>query len=270
MSTASNAQDFNPRSPCGERLFLHIGFLLPTIFQSTLPVRGATRSRVYRWLSIRNFNPRSPCGERLAGMSEDNARLLISIHAPRAGSDGVGSSKGQTEQISIHAPRAGSDVPGRVGGTMNVNFNPRSPCGERHGRLEWLRAEISFQSTLPVRGATTGLQGLPWHDRDFNPRSPCGERPGYDAVVLQIPHFNPRSPCGERPGVRGNAAASGWNFNPRSPCGERLGSANKLGAFFDFNPRSPCGERPEYKHNDSLLIDFNPRSPCGERRCAGK
>ncbi len=78
---------FNPRSPCGERLF---GFLsgfrvyqfqstLPVRgatdafafvdnmveFQSTLPVRGATSTYVINPARMDYFNPRSPCGERL-------------------------------------------------------------------------------------------------------------------------------------------------------------------------------------------------------------
>ena len=34
---------FNPRSPCGERHQRMIRMLDPTVFQSTLPVRGATQ-----------------------------------------------------------------------------------------------------------------------------------------------------------------------------------------------------------------------------------
>ena len=34
------------------------------VFQSTLPVRGATRRRRAPQPALRNFNPRSPCGER--------------------------------------------------------------------------------------------------------------------------------------------------------------------------------------------------------------
>ena len=57
------------------------------LFQSTLPVRGATMAKIL--------------GELYPS---------ISIHAPRAGSDG-GNAKyaGSDLDISIHAPRAGSD-----------------------------------------------------------------------------------------------------------------------------------------------------------------
>ena len=62
--------------------------------------------------------------------------MVISIHAPRAGSDnGADYERPLTYDISIHAPRAGSDIPQTMGGM--------SPA--------------IFQSTLPVRGATTSL-----------------------------------------------------------------------------------------------------------------
>ena len=83
---------FNPRSPCGER-----------------PIMVAAASRV-----LLHFNPRSPCGERLC---------------PPEG--GV-----KVEVISIHAPRAGSDF---------ASF-----------RAE--KCKKIFQSTLPVRGATQMLR----------------------------------------------------------------------------------------------------------------
>ena len=35
-----------------------------------------------------------------------------------------------------------------------ANFNPRSPCGERPYRMNWDNSVFTFQSTLPLRGAT--------------------------------------------------------------------------------------------------------------------
>ena len=58
------SRHFNPRSPCGERRRATRSQRSSARFQSTLPVRGATRSIALR----RN-------------------RSAISIHAPRAGSD---------------------------------------------------------------------------------------------------------------------------------------------------------------------------------------
>ena len=79
---------FNPHSPCGERLDSIFHPTRLTIFQSTLPLRGATRRR--------------------SGTAQ---RGHISIHTPLAGSDGAESaqSAGHVE-ISIHTPLAGSDT----------------------------------------------------------------------------------------------------------------------------------------------------------------
>ena len=126
-------------------------------FQSTLPARGATRPK---------------CSQLLL--------VGISIHAPRTGSDldryeGVPHyytfqstlpARGATRsretakfpnQISIHAPRTGSDRYHFFRRLSNVNFNPRSPHGERHGVSFSSATDWTFQSTLPARGATSKL-----------------------------------------------------------------------------------------------------------------
>ena len=43
----------------------------------------------------------------------------------------------------------------RDGGSYIQNFNPRSPCGERHPGDRYYGTNWIFQSTLPVRGATS-------------------------------------------------------------------------------------------------------------------
>ena len=57
-----------------------------------------------------------------------------------------------------------------------------------------------FQSALPLRGAT-GRVFLPLHKSNFNPRSPCGERHSNSPLKIFSFNFNPRSPCGERLGL---------------------------------------------------------------------
>ena len=103
--------NFNPRSPCGERLDGDMFFQRLEPFQSTLPLRGATS--VLRKLQIRRkyFNPRSPCGERLKWYRK-------------------------------------GEMPGEY-------FNPRSPCGERQMTSDVFGVTTTFQSTLPLRGATS-------------------------------------------------------------------------------------------------------------------
>ena len=218
---------------------------------------------------------------------------------------------GTGRHISIHAPRAGSDVCRKNPCSDSKNFNPRSPCGERPWR-QWkssrfnyfnprspcgerrgggyaaVRPINTFQSTLPVRGATKVLRSVPESKLNFNPRSPCGERHPCCSVKRARGDFNPRSPCGERR-VRDGADPAAADFNPRSPCGERLVFGTSLFCLKAFQSTLPVrgATRARVYDNAPLIISihapragsdpicclklcmiqhFNPRSPCGERQ----
>ena len=147
--------------------------------------------------------------------------LRISIHAPRAGSDKktrlsrcmtvlfqstlpvrgatlARDALGRKPEISIHAPRAGSDISFNAQYRKDADFNPRSPCGERLEQSKKEYEKYIFQSTLPVRGATSDISERITENFNFNPRSPCGERLFRRTGKKARKHFNPRSPCGER------------------------------------------------------------------------
>ena len=124
-------RNFNPRSPQGERR----QFIIPHAdnggFQSTLPAGGAT------FLLFCSLPP-----------------LVISIHAPRRGSD--------LPRILISfvlsrfqstLPAGGATLLGGILANKQQHFNPRSPQGERQARIRRDHAEVHF-----------------------NPRSPQGER----------------------------------------------------------------------------------------------
>ena len=103
-------EDFNPRSPSGERQQVPMCDLFRLQFQSTLSKRRATNSVcVAANYSSSYFNPRSPSGERQT-LSQNLANRNI---------------------ISIHALQAESDE--KIGNTVYFknDFNPRSPSGER-------------------------------------------------------------------------------------------------------------------------------------------
>ena len=149
-----HANYFNPRSPRGERLKRFCKKSLIFLFQSTLPARGAT--------------PVTKLCTR---------KVLISIHAPREGSDEQKNVLHGVPYISIHAPREGSDLD-----ILTVSANP-----------------YEFQSTLPARGATIDafFAVLGWHISIHAPREGSDL---YDVGGLAfLVYFNPRSPRGERP-----------------------------------------------------------------------
>ena len=109
---------------------------------------------------------------------------MISIHAPRAGSDAYWGNDDPFNGISIHAPRAGGDRKRGFDVFAGYKFQSTLPVRGATIKISGHRPIASrFQSTLPVRGATGSQRsGLPKR-KDFNPRSPCGERHGF-AVFL--------------------------------------------------------------------------------------
>ena len=204
-----------------------------------------------------DFNPRSPCGERPSSVSGLPQIGQISIHALLAESDPANSGNLPFKWISIHALLAESDHICCHKITSLINFNPRSPCGERH----------------PSPGSSPGP--LP----NFNPRSPCGERlgdkrPNTDLRQISIHallaesdqrcrdwrtgsyYFNPRSPCGERP-KSGRMHPADYLF--QSTLSLRRATGQGIVAVCvsdDFNPRSPCGERPDDIATESTIFLF--------------
>ena len=78
--------------------------------------------------------------------------------------------------ISIHAPRMGSDECDEGGGRCGVYFNPRSPDGERLARHSHRLARNHFNPRSPD-GERRSRSRVRRAGGNFNPRSPDGERP---------------------------------------------------------------------------------------------
>ena len=149
-----------------------------------------------------------------------------------------------TRSISIHAPRVGSDIP--LSGIA--------------------QGEYQFQSTLPVWGATSGINQIGNVLTDFNPRSPCGERLGNFTYRRVIIYFNPRSPCGERQDNRARVLI----YRCISIHAPRVGSDDQKSRNSTNNKKFQStlpvwGATVFYSPVFSIFYHFNPRSPCGER-----
>ena len=149
MATLSKASG-NGRSPYGERLKQGVANSLIFEFQSTLPVRGVTRKAsgtVAQKPIFQSTLPSLPAppAER------------ISIHAPRTGSDDLPGYGQRRAEISIHAPRTGSDS-SPCTGHLRASISIHAPrTGSDLLRWHWTHGPYGFQSTLPVRGATSAL-----------------------------------------------------------------------------------------------------------------
>ena len=125
---------FNPRSPHGERRDFFRRFTMQQAFQSTLPARGATFSDS-SVLKSSVFQSTLPARGATCWVSPFESRSASNFN-PRSphGERPAGSarSRAEAQAISIHAPRTGSDD----------SFDDYSVT------------RVSFQSTLPARGAT--------------------------------------------------------------------------------------------------------------------
>ena len=148
-------------------------------FLSTLPARGATRRRVEYLYEICRFLSTLPARGATVYFSFATDHAIISIHAPREGSDRGSTSRaffrryfyprsprgerqighpggqlGHLRHISIHAPREGSDA-GLNDDIAGVGISIHAP---REGSDSHLAGPDLlygiFLSTLPARGAT--------------------------------------------------------------------------------------------------------------------
>ena len=186
---------------------------------------------------------------------------VISIHAPRMGSDHLLAQQVDDRLISIHAPRMGSDPSSTRAYSTSTNFNPRSPDGERLPASEPIMPLSAFQSTLPGWGAT-GPDAVSGHDIEyFNPRSPDGERPCSPQMPRASRRFQSTLPGWGATLCFGMATTLPPNFNPRSPDGERPGHATIPPIRYYFNPRSPDGERlvPRVRRPENGISIHAPR-----------
>ena len=153
LATPGTPSNFNPRSPCGERPGTTGQTRTVWRFQSTLPVWGATNAQgtITRADLFQSTLP--VWGATLSRLEALEARLFQST-LPVWGATLVSNPHPGQTIISIHAPRVGSDRCRSAACRWCGNFNPRSPCGERPRHRETTYDDEGFQSTLPVWGAT--------------------------------------------------------------------------------------------------------------------
>ena len=146
-----------------------------------------------------HFNPRAPYGARRPDRWRSCGPAYFNPRAPYGARLQVQILIRTDKIISIHAPHTGRDwlmVPGIL--------------------YTW-----EFQSTRPIRGATSG-SCTSWPTvRYFNPRAPYGARPPTSLTPSRPAYFNPRAPYGARR-ARAASLVSSPNFNPRAPYGARL------------------------------------------------
>ena len=172
-----------------------------------------------------------------------NLRHHISIHAPLAGCDLIKCSSVNPRCISIHAPLAGCDLaPVRYAHGQSY-FNPRTPCGVRHGHYHRERAGCGISIHAPLAGCDVLRKAHRAGQHGISIHAPLA---GCDSTVSK---YETKSSY----------------FNPRTPCGVRRMITSKRNPHRDFNPRTPCGVRQGIRRYRLWHVYFNPRTPCGVR-----
>ena len=191
----------------------------------------------------------------------------ISIHALLAESDLGILGRRLWYRISIHALLAESDAALSGGTLSDVDFYPRSPCGERLELAFLAINPITFLSTLSLRRATLiDLVDSPIAKISIHALLAESDAPRRGTATCRR-DFYPRSPCGERP-------------VPRRGAGHVLAiSIHALLAESDITTATHTTATTKFLSTLSLrratnvacgdwheLRDFYPRSPCGERQ----
>ena len=194
-------------------------------------------------------------------------KVRISIHAPHAGRDNLSRFALNTAlRFQSTRPMRGATAAGRAPQPQAQHFNPRAPCGARpegavqhdrvilisihapHAGRDLIRAAVmannlTFQSTRPMRGATSAAIRRRWDSRIsihaphagrdclparssprrcyFNPRAPCGARLRLLVPIEDAARISIHAPHAGRDGHGSNRTRALQNFNPRAPCGAR-------------------------------------------------
>ena len=168
--------NFYPRSPCGERPIMVGAGTMILPFLSTLSLRRAT-----------------------TGFDSGPMVPAISIHALLAESDPT------MPCTDLRGPRFLSTLSLRrataalSGGTLSdVDFYPRSPCGERRSEGTTATSRATFLSTLSLRRATRWpVPAEKGSSISIHALLAESDTKG-TAERRYIKYFYPRSPCGER------------------------------------------------------------------------
>ena len=122
---------FNPRSPWGERRAGRGHCRQAYSISIHAPRGGSDPGNKYDRSGHSNFNPRSPWGERLLYGCGVFVGIQFQSTLPVGGATRLRQHHAVVAVISIHAPRGGSDGYYRLLYPGKLHFNPRSPWGER-------------------------------------------------------------------------------------------------------------------------------------------
>ena len=210
--------NFNPRAPCGARPFRFDTATGGYVFQSTRPLRGATKAPLSLFPEFLFQSTRPLRGATadilmsdlshafqstrpLRGATLEDGKPLvcnkISIHAPLAGRDAWPSGITPPSPISIHAPLAGRDFTGpRMCFTSIISIH--APLAGRDSSGDGVGVQRVISIHAPLAGRDFWRARVPTR-RYISIHAPLAGRDTCCAASLRVHgNFNPRAPCGAR------------------------------------------------------------------------
>ena len=193
-------RNFNPRTPCGVRLVGRKITVCVSVISIHAPHAGCDQNgqcRIHPRVRFQSTHPMR--GATHCAYVLDVLYTQFQSTHPMRGATGY--TADQFPQVAFQSthPMRGATRGFKVPLGIAVDFNPRTPCGVRLEILAAVliltgisihaphagcdggpeggrRKESQFQSTHPMRGATTYLSSLWARNSHFNPRTPCGVR----------------------------------------------------------------------------------------------
>ena len=245
----------------------HIGLVSSiAIFQSTLPVGGSDlRRRPKRCISYR-FQSTLPVGEATGQCHLQNLpKPYFNPRSPRGGATFLRYHIFQHFPISIHAPRGGSDashpswddvfgisIHAPRGGSDALNNQPFS-------------AKTLFQSTLPAGGATNDWEGAAYWKR-ISIHAPRGGSDEFVEVYVGVAVISIHAPRGGSDHRHPTNQMYLLIFQSTLPAGGATLIFPNFSYISQFQSTLPAGGATcGLGSCREVLRYFNPRSPRGER-----
>ena len=257
---------FNPRAPCGARLWPKIESATAKAFQPTRPLRGATRKKrtPRRWHVISThaplagrdrkershgthdpyFNPRAPCGARHEQIGPMASPYIFQPTRPLRGATRDHAVQRRQAEISTHAPLAGRDKVRQPQGIRERNhFNPRAPCGARHRVVCGdCTSEKDISTHAPLAGRDVVLDG---------------------AVVHLV--ISTHAPLAGRDVDAGKAAIMAGLFQPTRPLRGATPARRARRVILEFQPTRPLRGATVYPLEVVLPITISTHAPLAGR-----
>ena len=222
-SWTTSTDNFNPRSPRGERLHPYGSTQQNCAISIHAPREGSDHEIWWCRRTAHDFNPRSPRGERRVSGLLYNITLEFQSTLPARGATAGRTCFDRAPLFQSTLPARGATCNCHVVTSGSIRFQSTLPARGATSAGDSVHLLPRFQSTLPARGATPQKNACPISSIFQSTLPARGATGTFQYWLRSVSDFNPRSPRGERPRLQIKKRWIG-NFNPRSPRGERLTS----------------------------------------------